>query len=119
MPSAKVQIPPYLLNIVQQYSANKVKIKRGFWALVVILITWRIKAGSSKSSKKDKQGTTTVEDVPTKKGKKGSKRVVGDVDGVFVARFRRIFKIIVPGVASKEFMLLTLFSAFLVSLCYD
>jgi ATP-binding cassette subfamily D (ALD) long-chain fatty acid import protein len=71
------------------------------------LVAWRIKSGFS--SKSDSKSSTTS---PRKGGKKRSK-VVGEVDSVFVARFSRIFKIIVPGVTSKEFWLLTLFSGFL------
>jgi ATP-binding cassette subfamily D (ALD) long-chain fatty acid import protein len=46
--------------------------------------------------------------------KKRSRQVSANVDSVFIARFKRLLAIIIPGVSSKEFLLLCLFSGFLV-----
>jgi hypothetical protein len=110
---AKVQLHPAIVTLMNRYSANKPQLQRGFLGLVLGLVAWKIRSGFSKSPAK-KQAETTVTDMPSKKGRKGKTRVVGAVDSLFFARFKRIFKIIVPGAASKEFFLLTLFSGFLV-----
>lgn len=112
--SSKVVLPPYLVDLFLKYSTNKLKIQRGFWAFAAIYLSWRIRAISKAKPKarKESSGETVMEE-STKKGRK-KKRIVGEVDAVFFARFKRIFQIIVPSLASKEFGLLLLFSGFLV-----
>jgi ATP-binding cassette subfamily D (ALD) long-chain fatty acid import protein len=67
-----------------------------------------------KLTKPKQSRKTNQDDAPSRLAKKKKPKVSGEVDGVFIARFKRIFKIIVPGVTSKEFWLLCLFSGFLV-----
>ncbi|KAJ3276771.1 hypothetical protein HDV01_002825 [Terramyces sp. JEL0728] len=101
----KVKLPPHIEELVQTYIQHKPKIQRGFLAFAFVTIALRIRSSFNKPQKTDEPSKLS-------KGKKG-KKVVGEVDAVFLARFHRIFKIIVPGVTSKEFWLLTLFSGFL------
>ena len=100
---SKIQIPPELIQVFSRYTANKRTIQLSFFGIVVLLIAWRTKNGVKPNTQ-------------IRENKSGSKkiRIAGQVDKVFVNRFRRILKIIVPGVTSKEFWLLTLFSCFLV-----
>ena len=71
--------------------------------MAIILLTWKLK----------RKPTKNLDDT-----RKPSKKVSGEVDAIFLARFKRIFKILVPSVKSKEFWLLGLFSGFLVIFAY-
>jgi ATP-binding cassette subfamily D (ALD) long-chain fatty acid import protein len=104
----KIELSPDMMNWVQRYSKNKQRINRGMLAFAAIFVTWRVRRSFKKPASKHENNSSKLE----KKG--GKNRISGEVDAVFVARFKRLFKIIVPGVSSKEFWLLSLFSGFLV-----
>lgn len=126
--SSKIKLSPQLLSIVQKYLEHKPAIQKGFWAMATIYLSWRVNSvfsssnraavssSSSKETSQKKDGDPSSNDTSGGgKGKRGKKkRISGDVDAVFLARISRIFRIIIPGVASKEFWLLCLFSGFLV-----
>jgi ATP-binding cassette, subfamily D (ALD), peroxisomal long-chain fatty acid import protein len=116
----KVQLHPVIVTLMSRYSANKPKIQRGFLGFILAVVAWKLRSGLSTSKQPKTTSKPTGEEViaegPSKKGRRGKSRIVGAVDSVFFARFKRIFKIIVPGPTSKEFWLLTLFSGFLVFL---
>ncbi|KAJ3334989.1 hypothetical protein HDU91_002415, partial [Kappamyces sp. JEL0680] len=115
MPSTKVQIPPHIQEWIKVYSQHKGNLARGFWAVAAIYLSWSVKKTFTKKPVKSSTLAVGADDENAKlAGKKGKKkRISGDVDAVFLARFQRIFKIIVPSLASKEFGLLCLFSGFL------
>lgn len=116
---SKIELPPLLLIAIQKYWENKNNVQRGFFGFAAIFLSWKIKSILTFKTFKSIQINTKrnneiqIDDEPLKKGKKGKKRIVGDVDLIFFKRFQRILKIIVPSIASKEFILLTLFSGFL------
>lgn len=133
--AAKIRLPPLLLDIIRKYAENKPVIKSGFFTFAALFVSWRVRGAVLKATTKPSltpQLPNQINQVPSTpaatkeaapeevvsgKGKKGKKkRISGDVDAVFLARISRIFKIIIPGVTSKEFWLLALFSAFLVFL---
>ncbi|KAI8620916.1 ABC transporter transmembrane region 2-domain-containing protein [Chytriomyces sp. MP71] len=62
----------------------------------------------------EKAGTGTVASSFDTGTGAGAKKQRAEVDALFVARLARILHIVIPGVASKEFWLLNLFSCFLV-----
>ena len=99
-----VQLRETIQRLVVGYVNNKKRIQRGAIAVAVISLSWRLY-----NTFHNKSNNT---DAPRRKGKK--KRVSGDVDALFLARIAKLFKIIIPGVSSKEFWLLGLFSGFLV-----
>ncbi|KAJ3063722.1 hypothetical protein HDU98_000483 [Podochytrium sp. JEL0797] len=76
------------------------RVRRG-----VAAVSFR-KATSDGSQRSDEFDTTTTT-APTKRK--------SEVDALFFARLTRILGVIVPGVASKEFWLVNVFSAFLVA----
>jgi ATP-binding cassette, subfamily D (ALD), peroxisomal long-chain fatty acid import protein len=86
----------------QVYLQNKTSIQRGSLLFALVLFGWRLKSAGSGSNG------------PSKKSKRKRKQISGDVDYVFLERFKKLFKIIVPGIRSKESMLLMLFSSFLI-----
>ena len=96
----KTQFSPEIMKYISLYSSHKPAIQKSCIALAVILLSWKLKFKPRKPKPK----------VETK-----GKKVSGEVDAVFLARFKRIFKILVPGVKSKEFWLLGLFSGFLLA----
>ncbi|KAJ3226458.1 hypothetical protein HDU81_007315 [Chytriomyces hyalinus] len=78
-----------------------------------------LNSAASAAAASDTDGTSganATTDSPTDTGSKKSKRSGkrGEVDALFVARLTRILRVIIPGVSSKEFWLLNLFSCFLV-----
>jgi ATP-binding cassette subfamily D (ALD) long-chain fatty acid import protein len=114
----KVQIPPYVSDWIEIYLRNKPLLVRGFWASFFAYQAFIAHKTFSKKSVKPATTVTTPSDDTDAKLAKGSKkgkkkRISGDVDAVFLARFSRIFKIIVPSFACKESGLLCLFSGFL------
>ena len=102
--AAKIEIPPRILRYAELYLQNKRNIQGAAIAIFSIGMSWRIYSGLS--GKRDGNE-------PVRKRSKNKKSVAGDVDAVFLAKFKRLFAIIVPGIRSKEFGLLVLFSGFL------
>ncbi|KAJ3089093.1 hypothetical protein HK102_007226 [Quaeritorhiza haematococci] len=133
----KIAIPPLLLQILTRYSRNKRTINRTLLALFLGNLAWRIRKTFTETKKHQQQVKAQrqngkvvqkiTEDLSTDearssvaggkrrgRGKDDSKKARADVDAVFFARLTKLLKIVIPGVSSKEFWLLNLFSAFLV-----
>ena len=115
MPSAKAKIPESVLTIISGYTANKKSIQTGIIGFLCLSAALRIR-GAMQGAKNSKANTVDV--TATSRGgsrrKKVGSGVRSEVDSVFARRFYRILRIIIPGVSSKEFLLLNLFSGFLV-----
>ncbi|KAI9325924.1 ABC transporter transmembrane region 2-domain-containing protein [Zopfochytrium polystomum] len=124
--AARIALPQSIANVVQLYLRNKRPIVRGVRVLFVVFAlnqvrgaivafrrasTRRTDLSKKKSEDADAQSLAAVSGGKRKK-KKGALR--GEVDAVFFKQLFRILKIIVP-LRSKEFILLNLFSAFLVA----
>ncbi|KAJ3037863.1 hypothetical protein HDV00_001278 [Rhizophlyctis rosea] len=117
MAKTKIVIPPHLAVYVAYYVRNKQRITRGGLAIGLLALALRIRTALHRkpppiAQKKD-AGPAEAEQTSRKgkRGKAGGPR--GDVDALFFQRFARLLKVIIPGVSSKEFWLLNLFSGFL------
>ncbi|KAJ3327399.1 hypothetical protein HDU76_011873 [Blyttiomyces sp. JEL0837] len=133
--TGKIVLPPVLANIMSGYLKNKKTIVRGFRGFILIAVLLQVKKGMDAMKRSNNKkpaaltntNTTKTESEKEKaeaelastggKGGKGKKKggPKGEVDMVFFKRLYRILKIIIPGVTSKEFILLNLFSGFLVA----
>ncbi|KAJ3026412.1 UNVERIFIED_CONTAM: hypothetical protein HDU68_005710 [Siphonaria sp. JEL0065] len=86
-------------------------------ALRVLLATGaviRIRAGIKALKATNTNQQTPSSDLQTQSHTSKRSKAKSEVDALFLARLSEIFKIIIPGVSSKEFWLINLFSAFLV-----
>ncbi|KND03543.1 uncharacterized protein SPPG_01022 [Spizellomyces punctatus DAOM BR117] len=110
MSKQKVVLPPALAKLVVQYVQHKKTISRG--ALSVALLALAIRIRSAVSGKKKGSGSDDAVR-RSRRGKGGKEGPRADVDAVFFRRLSRLLRIIIPGVSSKEFWLLNLFSGFL------
>ncbi|KAJ3116602.1 hypothetical protein HDU96_009261 [Phlyctochytrium bullatum] len=138
MPKAKIVLPPFVANLVNQYVRHKPKIVRGVQgaALVFFLVKanqlWNASRKAPRghrapaksqldliaiAEKAKQEAAAAAAEKQTGVGKSRRKKSAprGEVDIVFFRRLIRILKIIIPGVTSKEFLLLNLFSGFLVA----
>ncbi|KAJ3287241.1 hypothetical protein HK104_008710 [Borealophlyctis nickersoniae] len=114
---AKIVIPPNLAKLVTYYVQNKKTITRSALSFGLLALAIRIRSSMARKPRPAgavKAGAAAEVDAGGRKGKKGKGGPRGDVDAVFFKRLTRLMKIIVPGVSSKEFWLLNLFSGFLV-----
>ncbi|KAJ3102769.1 hypothetical protein HDU97_000308 [Phlyctochytrium planicorne] len=137
-PKAKIVLPAFLANLVQQYVKNKRTIVRGVRGTFLLFALLKIKQlydasrrapkgfrAAQKSqqdliaiAEKAKQEAEAAASAPAGgvgKGRRKKSAPRGEVDIVFFRRLVRILRIIIPGVASKEFLLLNLFSGFLIA----
>ncbi|KAL2912361.1 ATP-binding cassette long-chain fatty acid transporter pxa2 [Polyrhizophydium stewartii] len=129
---AKLRLTGPLADAARIYLQYKTPLKRGLLAAIVITVLFRLRAaltlsrrartlpagrkGAAESA--PTQAAAAAQDVaPAGRGgrrRKGKGGVRAEVDAVFLQRIARILRIIIPGVSSKEFWLLNLFSGFLV-----
>ncbi|KAJ3210955.1 hypothetical protein HDU67_004853 [Dinochytrium kinnereticum] len=138
LPKQKIVLPPFLANLVTQYVSNKKIIVRGVRGTFLLFLLIKVKAlwdASKKAPKGLRAANKSQQDLiaiaekakadaaaaasnPTVgigKGRRKKTAPRGEVDIVFFRRLVRILRIIIPGVTSKEFLLLNLFSGFLVA----
>lgn len=87
--------------------------KTGTGLLIGLALLSYLRQRYSSVSKATDSKVSSPSVTSTKASKKKSKKA--EVDAVFLKRFLGIAKIIIPGVSSKEFWLLNLFSGFLVA----
>ncbi|CAI2180458.1 4410_t:CDS:10 [Funneliformis geosporum] len=97
------QIRKLIERIFEIYKNNRTLLGRTIWIVSVYLLYLR----KSGSSRKRPTGIPTAEETARKK-----KRV--EVDTIFFDRLKKILKIVIPGLRSKELWLLVVHSGFLV-----
>ncbi|KAI8854629.1 ABC transporter transmembrane region 2-domain-containing protein [Chytridium lagenaria] len=107
LPKAKIVLPPFLANVVKHKKAPKGLRAPNKSQQDLIAIAEKAKADAAASASNP---TQTIG-----KGRRKKTAPRGEVDIVFFRRLVRILKIIIPGIASKEFLLLNLFSGFLIA----
>ncbi|CAG8746012.1 15750_t:CDS:2, partial [Acaulospora morrowiae] len=100
--SSTAQIRKIVEQIWKIYSNNRTLLGRSIWFITVYYL-YLSKTHGSKSQKHDVVAT---------EAKSKSKRVA--VDHVFFERLKKLLKIVIPGIKSKEFWLLFVHSNFLV-----
>jgi ATP-binding cassette subfamily D (ALD) long-chain fatty acid import protein len=132
--AAKIVLPPAIQGVVQQYLKNKKIVVRGiqgFFAVAALIKIKSISDGARKAPKGLRGNPKSQLDLikaeaeakaaaasATATGSKGRKKKSGpkgEIDIIFFRRLMRILRIAIPGVTSKEFLLLNLFSFFLVA----
>ena len=94
---SKIVLPPRLQEVAAFYLKNKKNLQQGFLAFAVASMAFRIRSIASSKHFKLKR-----------------RKDLGSSESNFMSKFIRILKIIIPGIVSKEFWLLSLFSGFLV-----
>ncbi|CAG8652878.1 8771_t:CDS:10 [Funneliformis caledonium] len=97
------QIRKLIEHVLKVYKNNRTLLGRTIWFVSVYLLYLRKIGGS----KKRPAGIPTTEETARKK-----KRV--EVDTIFFERLKKILKIVIPGLRSKELWLLIVHSGFLV-----
>lgn len=124
---APVFSKPQIEAFTRGYSRHRPMIQR---VLNIAFATWTVGgtylALQAKPSKGSSQGRTkskskehgeaeaSSDTVPSTKGKAGDKPKRVQIDAVFYARLRKILRIVIPGIRSKEAMLLIMHSCLLV-----
>lgn len=136
MAANRIELPNSVLRFFAFYIRNRRTVKNTTLTALALFIASRIhtlvkastskpkrviSASSSSSSSVDLINKTDTQSNVSVQGKDKNalisskpKAPRADVDAVFLHRFKRILKIIIPGVRSKEFWLLNTFSGFLV-----
>ncbi|EXX78280.1 uncharacterized protein OCT59_022927 [Rhizophagus irregularis] len=100
------QIRKLVVQILAVYQNNRTVLGRTIWFVTVYLLYFR-KSSSGKKRRTEVGNAPTAEEVARQK-----KRV--EVDAIFFERLKRILKIVIPGIRSKELWLLIIHSGFLV-----
>ncbi|KAL5035180.1 hypothetical protein BDV3_004622 [Batrachochytrium dendrobatidis] len=127
-----LRLPRAVVDLARSYIRHKSTVQRGL--LVVFLAAVAVRLRSTLAITRKAAATTPItsgsishskldlnaiqpEPVPAGKGRKRKLRsgVSADVDAVFLKRLVRLVRVIIPGVSSKEFWLLNIFSGFLVA----
>ncbi|KAJ1553946.1 hypothetical protein HK405_006448, partial [Cladochytrium tenue] len=128
--TTKLELPAAVAGAVQVYLRNKSRVVLGLRALLAASVLLRVRSsylafrrasvrrGGSSSGKKaaeaDAAAAGTSGGGGRGRGKKGKVGPRGEVDAVFLKQVLRILRIVCP-LRSKEFLVLNLFSAFLVA----
>lgn len=111
-----------LAKFVDFWLKNRKPLNRLLGILFIVYIVNTVRSGL-RVGKKKKGGAasnvdTTASSSSSSSGKGGKKRGAngprGEVDALFAQRLQKLLNICIPGVKTKEFTLLALFSAFLV-----
>ncbi|KAJ1566803.1 hypothetical protein HK405_008347, partial [Cladochytrium tenue] len=124
----KLELPAAVAGAVQVYLRNKSRVVLGLRALLAASVLLRVRSsylafrrasvrrGSSgkKAAEADAAAAGTSGGGGRGRGKKGKVGPRGEVDAVFLKQVLRILRIVCP-LRSKEFLVLNLFSAFLVA----
>lgn len=91
---------------VKGYTRNRKTIRRLVWLLLFLSLARRIKNAMDDSAKAKRD--------PEKKKIDQAKAKKVAVDRIFFERLQRILKIVIPGIKSKEFLLLITHTSFLI-----
>ncbi|KAG5460272.1 MAG: ABC transporter transmembrane region 2-domain-containing protein, partial [Olpidium bornovanus] len=96
-------VPEFFVKVAREYMRNRQNVKRFVMMAVVLGLASKILSGRARRKER--------KDFAAKSGL-ASQRV--EVDRVFFGRLRRLLKVVIPGLRSKEFLLLVVHSGFLV-----
>ncbi|ORY95565.1 hypothetical protein BCR43DRAFT_305124 [Syncephalastrum racemosum] len=112
-----LQYAPFVQQAVISYGKHRNTLRRSLWLLFLLRTAYTLHKAVDKFRREQKKTHTPkkpsinapAEDQP----KQEQKKKKADVDMAFLRQLQRLLKIVMPGMASKEFLMLVIHSGFL------